>query len=731
MKEPTLDTLIAHSAGEGGTPQTLHDHLKNVAELAARFAGAFGAGRFGAWLGWWHDAGKCAPDVQAYLRGETDAPRGPDHSSAGMLEANRVDPPLAFNVAGHHGGLSDRERLRERIARKEAEPRVVAAQHLAEKLLAGLPPEIAPGEIPPFVRTSDPKAASRRLAFWLRMVHSALVDADCLDTERHFQPDKASLRRVEVALSDLWPRFERKQRALTAGKTGPVNEVRRAVYEACLARAGDPPGIFALTAPTGAGKTRSAMAFALRHALAHGKRRVIVALPYTSIIEQNADVYRDLFGAEAVLEHHSAVSGKEQPGAETAAERWARLAAENWDAPVIVTTTVQLFESLFANRNSRCRKLHNVAGSVLILDEVQTLPPRLLRPTLEAMEHLVEVYGVTLVLSTATQPALQARPGFPGLSRVREILPDPAWAFDRLRRVRYEIDVKEPWPWARVAETLFEDERAMAVLNTIRDAMTLMDEVQGRGALHLSTRLCGAHRRVVLAEVRRRLAERRSVHLVSTQVVEAGVDLDFPLVLRALGPLDRIIQAAGRCNREGRLEAGRVVVFSPEEGGLPPGAYRIGTGVTRTLLAADPPPDLDDPALPMKYFRMLYHAMREELDDANVLEKWAGLKFEEVARAYRLIEDDTVSVVAPYDPPGRAGAREAVLERIRRQGRAFHDDYRALQPYLVSLRARAHEQAVARGLCEEWAPGVWIWHGVYDDVRGLQMELPLLDDPVI
>ncbi len=731
MKEPTLDTLIAHSAGEGGTPQTLYDHLKNVADLAARFAGAFGSGRFGAWLGWWHDAGKCAPDVQAYLRGETEATRGPDHSSAGMLEANRVDPPLAFNVAGHHGGLSDREKLRERIERKAVEPRVVAAQKLAEKLLSGLPPEIARGEVPPFVPSDDPKAYARRLAFWLRMTHSALVDADCLDTERHFQPEKASLRRVAVAPSELWPRFEHKQRALTAGKTGTVNEVRRAVYEACRARAHDAPGIFALTAPTGAGKTRSAMAFALLHAQAHGKRRVIVALPYTSIIEQNADVYRDLFGAEAVLEHHSAVSGKEQPGAETAAERWARLAAENWDAPVIVTTTVQLLESLFANRNSRCRKLHNVAGSVLILDEVQTLPPRLLRPTLEALEHLVEAYGVTLVLSTATQPALLARPGFPGLSHVREILPDPAWAFERLRRVRYEIDVKEPWPWARVAETLFEEERAMAVLNTIRDAMALMDEVQSRDALHLSTLLCGAHRRVVLAEVRRRLVERRPVRLVSTQVVEAGVDLDFPLVLRALGPLDRIIQAAGRCNREGRLGAGRMVIFTPEKGGLPPGAYLTGTGVTRTLLAADPPPDLDDPALPMKYFRMLYDAMRHELDDANVLEKWTGLRFEEVARAYRLIDDDTVSVVVPYDPPGRVGAREAVLERIRRQGRAFHDDYRALQPYLVSLRARVHEKALAQRLCVEWAPGVWVWQGDYDDVRGLQMELPILQDPVI
>ncbi len=725
------DTLIAHSAGPDGTPQSLLDHLEGVARRARTFAAAFGSAVFGDWLGRWHDAGKAADDVQAYLRGETDAPRGPDHSSAGMLAAADVLPPLAFNVAGHHGGLVDQKDLRERIERKRNEPRVVEALARARRLLEGRVPTPSPDDLPAFVQAPDASSHRRRLAFWTRMLHSALVDADCLDAEQHFQPEKATVRSARVDLPALWSRFEMQQRALMEGKTGPVNEVRREVYAACLARADDAPGIFSLTAPTGAGKTRSAMAFALRHALRHSKRRVIVALPYTSIIEQNADVYRALFGDEAVLEHHSAAYSREAPGTESASERRARLAAENWDAPIIVTTTVQLLESLFANRNSRVRKLHNLAGSVLILDEVQTLPPPLLRPTLEALAHLVEAYGVTLVLSTATQPALAERPGFPGLPDVREILPDPASVFDQLRRVHYEINVQTPWPWSRVAATLFEEAQAMVVLNTIRDAMALLDEADGRDVLHLSTLLCGAHRRVVLADVRQRLARREPVHLVSTQVVEAGVDLDFPLVLRALGPLDRILQAAGRCNREGRLDAGRVVIFDPEQGGLPPGAYTAGTSVTRTLLATDPPPDLDDPELPLRYFRLLYGNLREALDEENILDKWAAFNFEQVARAYRLIPDDTVPVVVPYDPPGRPGVRQAVLDRIRRQGQAFRPDYRALQPFLVSLRARLHEQAVAQHLCEEWVPGVWVWHGAYDDLRGLQMECPLLDDPVI
>ena len=725
------ELLIAHSENPDGRQQPLLEHLDSVARLAAQFAQTFQSERFAEWLGWWHDAGKVAPDVQAYLKDITAAPPGPDHSSAGMLAAERLLHPLAFNVAGHHGGLADLENLKRRIERKKEEVRVTNALERAEVLLADLAPPLDTRTLPTFLQHEQHEMKARRAAFWTRMLHSALVDADCLDTEAHFHPDKAALRKVEIKLDNLWPRFEQSQRTLMRDKSGLVNTVRREIYDTCLACADESPGIFSLTVPTGGGKTRSAMGFALRHALRYGKRRVIVALPYTSIIEQNADVYRTLFGNEVVLEHHSAVAGREHAGEEAAAERWARLAADNWDAPVIVTTTVQLLESLFANRNSRCRKLHNLVKSVLILDEVQTLPPHLLRPTLEALEHLVEAYDVTLLLCTATQPALKARDRFPGLSNVREIVPEPTTVFSQLRRVHYEINVDEMWPWQRVADTLFSVDQAMVVLNTIGDAMALLDEADD-DALHLSTLLCGAHRREVLADVRHRLKEDRPIHLVSTQVVEAGVDLDFPLVLRALGPLDRLIQAAGRCNREGRLDAGRVVIFEPEEARpLPPGAYTTGASITRTLLAMNPLPDLDDPELPLKYFRMLYDALRENLDEKDILEKWTHFKFEEVARAYRLIEDDTIPVVMPYDPPGREGEREAVLDRIRRQGKPFRDDYRALQPYLVNLRARVHEQAMQRNLCEEWATGVWVWRGDYNERRGLQMDIPFLKDPVI
>ncbi len=316
------------------------------------------------------------------------------------------------------------------------------------------------------------------------------------------------------------------------------------------------------------------------HAIHHYLDQVIVAIPYTSIIEQTADVYRGIFGEEdgLVLEHHSAVVVDDQENSPvTAQQAWPRLASQNWDAPVVVTTTVQLFESLFANRPGRCRKLHNLARSVIVLDEVQTLPPDLLEPILDVLRQLVAHYGTTVVLSTATQPALDESPYLHGLPNVQEIIPTPERYFQKMQRVHYEVPAaSQRWTWLEVAERLRSERQALAIVNTKGDAMALLDALGNQAALHLSTLMCGAHRRATLEEVRRRLKEGDPCLLVSTQVVEAGVDLDFPVVLRAVGPLDRIVQAAGRCNREGRLEAGQVIVFNPTEGGVPRGAYRAG-----------------------------------------------------------------------------------------------------------------------------------------------------------
>lgn len=750
---------VAHSpATDGGPFQPLFEdrggvraHARAVATGAAAFAEAFESGRVAEWLGWWHDAGKVAPDVQEYLRGETDTARGPDHSSAGTLAAAELGPlfPLAFNVAGHHGGLPDLDALKSRIERKRAEGRVTEALDVAKSILARLAPEVGIADVPAFAQRGKHAAE-----LWVRMLHSALVDADRLDAEAFGSPDRAALR-DGVDLTDLGAtladRLEASQEALIRQSegTGDVNDARAEVYRACLRAADGPQGTYTLTVPTGGGKTRSVMAFALRHAARHGLRRAIVALPYTSIIDQNADVYRSLLGGEHVLEHHSAVaSGESDPP--TDAERRRQLAAENWDAPVVVTTTVQLLESLFANANSRVRKLHRLARSVVVLDEVQTLPPRLLAPTLDVLQALVRDYGVTIVLCTATPPALSTREHFSGLDDVRHIIAPEAQSvlFDRLRRVDYRVDLAEPWGWPRVALEATAQPRSLTVLNTKKDALAVLGALpEDASPLHLSTLLCGAHRRAVLDEVHRRLATGDPCHLVATQVVEAGVDLDFALVLRALGPLDRIVQAAGRCNREGRLtdaggraRRGEVVVFRPRDGGLPPGAYAAGSQEAETMLreAGDfAQRDLHDPATALAFFRRLYSLIGGDggrgLDKNDVQGLRKRLHFAETARAYRLIDDESVPVVVDYRGDAAAVARrDAALKRAQRNGYATRADFRALQPFTVTLREHAHEKAVAQSACVEVAPGLWRWTGDYDGGhdgrcgRGLRSGIPLL-----
>lgn len=715
----TLRDLIAHSAPEeGGPPQTLYDHAKNVAEMAAEFAAPFDSEAFARWLGWWHDAGKAHPDIQAYLQGKGESK---DHSSVGMLEAAEDFQLLAHNIAGHHGGLANQQDLKDRIRRKREEARIIEALDIAQPLIRERAPSLGPDHLPAFLQNAQSeKEAKRRYDFWLRMLHSALVDADCLDTERHFNPEQFAERSADVSLEELWERFDADQQALLDGADDtPVNRRRQAVYEAAVERATDSPGFFSMTVPTGGGKTRSAMAFGLQHALAHGKRRVVVALPYTSIIEQNADVYRAIFGDGVVLEHHSAVRERANPDVQPDAEsveRWRRLAAQNWDAPVVVTTTVQLLESLFANHNGRLRKLHRLAESVVVLDEVQTLLPRLLEATLDGLGELVEHYGATVLLCTATQPALTARPDapdFPGLEDVTEIVPDPTALYRDLKRVTYDVQVDAPWTWDDVAEALLDERQAMAVLNTIDDAAAVLDALPDDDAtLHLSTRLCGAHRRRVLAEVRRRLDAGKPIRLVATQVVEAGVDISFPRVLRALGPLDSIIQAAGRCNREGERDTGQVTVFEPAEGGTPPGAYRTGRDITRQLFTHAPDLDLHDPQWPRRYFERLYDSRNLDADDVQQLR--AEFQFATVAERYRLIADDTTPVVVDYGEGW--DILDDVVTKAEHASFVHREGWRRLQPYTVSLYEHALEEATRQGHARELIPdlGLWRWDGGYD-----------------
>jgi CRISPR-associated endonuclease/helicase Cas3 len=709
----------AHTPNAQKIWHDLVSHLQKVAEQASAFARPFGGEAHAAWAGLFHDLGKFNPSFQKYLqaqyRGEK-YPRVP-HAVWGaaliycLLCKGAKDPEgwkdVALPVCGHHSGLAAAGRLAqdlEEFLQKNSESLSI----FCTRFLHWMRIETLPK--PPPLRPLPARDTRREL--FIRMIFSALVDADYLDTEAHFAPEPAQVRKGWPEIPELWTRFVKNQESFLATRDAdtPTNRVRREVYESCLRAAEGPPGVWRLTVPTGGGKTRSGLAFALKHAVLHSKRRVVVAIPYTSIIEQTADVYRKILGDEAVLEHHSQVPVPEDEGQDPLALRL-RLAAENWDAPLIVTTTVQLFESLFSNCPSRARKLHNLARSVILLDEVQALPPEVLKPTLDVLRSLVEDYGVTLVLSTATQPAFDDTPylrEFYGLE-VREIVPQYREHFQRLKRVDYEL-WDEPLSWDDLAGEIRELQQVLVVLNSRRDALELLKALGDLpDVFHLSTLLCGAHRRRVLAEVSCRLEEGKPVRLVSTQVVEAGVDLDFPVVFRAVGPLDRVVQAAGRCNREGRLAKGRVVVFEPAEGRAPRGPYKAGLEKARLLLKGRPAESLHDPELYRQYFRRLFADV--DLDKKRIQEYRQVLDYPEVAHLYRLIEQETVSVIVPY---GEAGER--LGEWLKQPGRMT---WRRLQPYLVGLFRHEAAKFKKEGLLEPLGEGFYRWNGGYDERMGL------------
>lgn len=718
--------LYAHTPANGSTEwHMLDEHILEVARMAKEFASAFGADELAYWLGMWHDLGKCNPRFQEYLQTCLINPdhrgHGPDHKAAGAVYAQPHLAFLSLLIQGHHGGLKSPAEYREWFAAKKQEhgPAIEESLKAARALLPTLDP-LHPLEIPLAIR-QDARASE----FFLRMLFSALVDADFLDTEQHFNKEKAARRGSDISLATLWERLEAHQQRFSGQDQSLVATARHAIYQACLEASALPPGWFRLTVPTGGGKTRSGMAFALRHALAHGLRRVVVAVPFISITEQTADSYRGIFGADdadapIVLEHHSSAQHSHGEGDDfTPGRQWARLAAENWDAPIVVTTTVQLFQSLFASGTSPCRKLHRLAKSVVILDEAQALPAHLLDPILDALTQLTTHYGATVVLSTATQPAFESIPLMQRL-HAREIVPEPKQWFDALRRVAYDWRTKEALPWSEIAQMLRAESQALAVLNTKKDALALLDALDDPTALHLSTLLCGAHRRTVIREVKRRLAANEPCRLISTQVIEAGVDLDFPFVVRALGPLDSVIQAAGRCNREGKRDFGRVVIVRPAEGSTPQGAYRTGVGITEKLLGGGAL-DVDDPAVPARYFRLLFDSVATDREGIQKLR--AQLNYPEVAKQFRMIDEDTEDVIVFYGSAEQQELVRQAIEQVRRNPALARVILRRLRPFMVSLRSREAARCRRRGLIVDLLPdalpGVGVWHGKYDSRRGL------------
>jgi len=557
------------------------------------------------------------------------------------------------------------------------------------------------------------------------------VDADRLDSEAFEDPGKPQLRAgfgtIDQLRACLDAYIDSKISCLGESlAASPVNSARREVLLACRQAAERPQGIFSLTVPTGGGKTLSAMSLALRHAAAHDLRRVIVVIPYTSIIEQNAAVYREALGAENVVEHHSAYVPERAGAVEDTAKRH-DLATENWDAPVIVTTSVQFFETLFSNRPSVCRKLHNVARSAIILDEVQTLPPGLLHCIVEALDELVTNYGCSTVLSTATPPALASRPGFQvGLKNVQPVISDPARLARDLRRVHYTwaAGQHEGTTWPQLARELAGYRQVLAIVHRRRDAGDLARELQNLSPTntvhHLSALMCPAHRLATIRTIKDRLHYGVDCRVVSTQLVEAGVDLDFPVVYRALGGLSSVVQAAGRCNREGRLEEGEVVVFRAPTL-PPPGTPRKAAEITEAMLQGSDSLDLDDPAVIEGFFRRLY--LTEDLDIHGIQPQRQEINFATVGQRFRLIEDGfTTSVIVPYEKASD------YLQQLRRDGPS-RDLLRSLQPHMVSIYPEAFRSLNDRGALLEDTEGIYSVAPGYEHLYDATFGLACGDEP--
>lgn len=699
---------LAHIAADGRS-QTVYEHLSGTAGLAAEFAQPFGGAEQARLAGLAHDIGKYSGAFQRRLHG---SPKKVDHSTAGALECCKLGQLFAaFAVAGHHGGLPDggtrtdsteSPTLHGRLKRN-LEPYGAWREELA------LPR-------PPF---PDFAAKSNEAGmFFTRMLYSCLVDADFLDTEA-FMSGQPRTRNRGASMGLLWERLQQYIAGWFPPK-GALNEQRCAILNRCIDQGEQrEPGLFTFTVPTGGGKTVASLAFALAHARAHDLRRIIYVIPYTSIIEQTAEIFRDIFGPENVLEHHSNVIYDTGENEELAPQnRYLVQSTENWDAPVIVTTAVQFFESLYANRSSQCRKLHNIAGSVVVFDEAQTFPLPYLRPCVHAIAQLVEHYRVSAVLCTATQPALN--PLFadflPGRSPV-ELCPEETISDESFHRVTFQRAGKLSWD--QLAEELNGQRQVLCIVNARKSAQEVFSRLEGEGCFHLSTLMYPAHRQAQLEEIRQRLRNGLPCRVVSTSLIEAGVDVDFPAVFREAAGLDSVLQAAGRCNREGKRPAAESIVTVFQGEASPPPQFRTAIDAGRTVM--EHWEDITSRGAVRAYFQELLELKGADAQDARNI--WAliqspRLPFREIAERFRLIDNSARTVYIPQ------GEGAELVERLR-AGERNRELFRKLGRYGVSVYEN-HFQALDRAgdleLLEDGGAAVLTNLSLYREHTGLSLE---------
>lgn len=673
----------AHVSDDGLLRQTVAEHLEGTASLCRMFASAFDAGEYGELAGMAHDLGKCTEGFQnRLLRGGSRV----DHATAGAMLCDKRNSLAAVCIAGHHTGLPDvGNRKTDRPSDNTFCGRMKhrAEQHYLEQCGdSGV-------RLPPPSQSVPPIKSNLQASFWTRMLYSCLVDADFLDTEAFMNGDRG--RGGYDDMRTLLTRLEAHIAPWQNPKT-ELNRLRCEILNTCLDAGGKPKGIYTLTVPTGGGKTVASMAFALRHAVAHGMERVVYVIPYTSIIEQNAQVFRDILGEGNVLEHHANVTFDLSDGASPEETRRA-LATENWDMPVVVTTAVQLFESIYASRSSKCRKLHNLANSVIIFDEAQMLPLAHLKPCVAAIASLAEQFHSTVVLCTATQPSLDdlLRTYAPGCPAT-ELCPRTAALYDKFRRVRFRQ--AGTLTDEALAEELSGMEQVLCIVNSRKAAQAVFTRLPKEGGFHLSTLMIPAQRQALLGEIRQRLIDGLPCRVVSTSLIEAGVDVDFPAVYRELAGLDSVLQAAGRCNREGKRPPEESLVTAFERTELPPLLFRTAVGAAREALAGDRDPGA--PETMDRYFHSLRDLTGAAIDKQGVVDAFergiagCGLPFRTVAEKFHLIDQNTHTVYVPF------GDGAALLKQLQTQG-GTRELYRKLGRYAVSVYDRHFQALYAAG----------------------------------
>lgn len=724
-----MPEYFAHSENSHKEKHSLSKHLTQTAKFAESFACYETYKPIFKMAGLLHDLGKYQIAFQRYL--ENGGKRGSvPHASWGAGYA-RILKVLEASIVidGHHKGLPDKSTwksdtepyLRDEVSEFEDITRTFFSDTGLNKV-----------EIKPLDSLSITEPFQREV--FIRYLFSALTDSDWLSTEEHFEQDTFKMRigaslPIEVMISKLEDEFSKKS------KGGEINQLRNEARGQALKKAMLPCGFFSLALPTGMGKTLTSMAWALRHAKKNDLKRIIIVLPYINIIDQTAQVLKTIFGEEWVLEHHSSYNEGNHDSRDKAEscspiEERKKLACENWDYPIIVTTTVQFFESLFSNRPSQCRKVHNIAESVVIFDEVQTIPKEVILPTLRMLEDVQSVMKTSFLFCTATQPAFEKRQGFDGIENIRPLIDDPSELYEKTKRVEYHLlNDLNPIDYMGLPGTVTQaDAATLVIFNTKKAALEFYNSTKDLGTwekkYHLSTSMCPSHRKGVIKNIRDDLESKRKILVASTQLIEAGVDFDFPVVFRAMAPLEAVIQSAGRCNRENNLGefGGKVFLFKLQDCGMPDKTYAACAGHAEELIKRDIS-KLHGHKIFNEYYAQVIR-LYVDPDKYNINEARRQFNFEAVNDSFRIIQNVTEGLfIYNYSDDSRQ-----LLHSLEYKEFLSRDDYRKMQSYTVQVYK--HFIIQNSQMCKTMDQGFMVWYGNYDPQTGISVA-PIVADKLV